>query len=140
MLQSLKTRTFNLFSALAVVTIFTTLQSSSCSKDDATPTDPGNITGSWKVSLYWDNTDETYKFSGYNFVFNTGGTVTATKAGLTINGTWSETSTKFILNFGTDPVFSDLNDDWQKEEKTVNSIKLKDDNPLQDDKLQFIKN
>lgn len=140
MLHALKNRTFNLFTALAVVTIFTTLQSSSCSKDDATGTDPGNITGSWKVSLYWDNSDETYKFSGYNFVFNSGGTVTATKAGLTVNGTWSESSTKFILNFGTDPVFKDLNDDWLKVEKTAVAIKLKEDNPLKNHKLEFVKN
>jgi hypothetical protein len=135
-----KIRSFNLFAALAIVTLFTTLQSSSCSKNDVVSTDPGNITGTWRVSLYWDKKDETGKFTEYNFTFSSGGTITATNGTNTINGSWSESSTRFIVNFGTTPVFSNLNMDWLKEEKTLSSIKLKDDNPLSDEKIQFIKN
>ena len=46
---------------------------------------------------------------------------------------------KFNISFGADPVLSELNDDWQIEDKTSTSIKLKDDNPAQDDRLQFTK-
>ena len=44
-----------------------------------------------------------------------------------------------IISFGTTPVFEDLNDDWLIVEKNSTSIKLKDDNPAQDDKLEFTK-
>jgi hypothetical protein len=56
-----------------------------------------------------------------------------------IDGTWSETSTKFIIDFGTDPILSEINDDWLKIEKTSTLMKMKDDNPAQDDELHFSK-
>ena len=142
MILATKTKSINLLLALVMVVFFTTLQSSSCSKSDDVSAINNNtpISGSWRVSLYWDKKDETNKLNGYSFSFNSSGQVTATKAGTTVNGTWSESSTKFTINFGTDPVLSDINNDWQKVEKTATSIKLKDDNPLQDDQLTFIKN
>jgi hypothetical protein len=143
MILATKTKSVNLLLALVMVVFFTTLQSSSCSKSDDLATINTNTTpiaGSWRVSLYWDKKDETNKLNGYSFSFNSGGQVTATKAGVVVNGTWSESSNKFTINFGADPVLSDINDDWQKIEKTATSIKLKDDNPLQDDQLTFIKN
>ena len=141
MIQSFKTRGINLFLALALVTFFTTLQSSTCSKsDDIAPTTSGTPAGTWRISLYWDDKDETYKFSGYNFTFTAGGQVTATNGSSTVTGAWSESSSKFILDFGADPLFSQINDDYLKEEKTASSIKLKDDNPLRDEKVQFVRN
>jgi hypothetical protein len=142
MILATKTKSINLLLALVMVVFFTTLQSSSCSKSDdvAAINNTTQIAGSWRVSLYWDKKDETNKLTGYSFSFNSGGQVTATKAGVVVTGTWSESSTKLTINFGTDPVLSDINDDWQKIEKTATSIKLKDDNPLQDDQLTFIKN
>ena len=141
MLQSATTKSFNLILALALVTLFTTLQSSSCSKsDDVAAINNTPIAGTWRVSYYWDKKDETTNFNGYSFSFNAGGQVVAVKGGNTVNGTWSESSTKFIINFGTDMVLSKINDDWQKIEKTATTIKLKDDNPLQDDQLIFVKN
>jgi hypothetical protein len=142
MLQSVKIKSTNLILALVMVTIFTTLQSSSCfKKDDAdiinnTPA----ITGTYRISFYWDKKDETSDFAGYNFSFSSGGQATATKGSATVKGTWSESGSKFIIDFGTDAVLSELNDDWQIVEKTATTIKLKDDNPLQDDQVTFIKN
>jgi uncharacterized cupin superfamily protein len=140
MLVSLKTKGISLISALSLVILFTTLQSSSCSKSDDVATINTGITGTWRVSLYWDKKDETSKFSGYNFSFNSGGQLTASNGASNLSGTWSESSTKFTINFGTDPTFSSLNKDWLKEEKTATSIKLKDDNPAKDEKIQFAKN
>ncbi len=141
MMQSFKTKGINLFLALSLVTLFTTLQSSTCSNNDAIASNTsGTPSGTWRVSLYWDSKDETYKFSGYNFTFATGGQVTATNGSSTVTGTWSESSSKFILDFGADPLFSKISDDYLKEEKTASSIKLKDDNPLKDEKLQFVRN
>ena len=137
MIQSFKTKGINLFLALSLVTLFTTLQSSTCSNDDAISSNTsGAPSGTWRVSLYWDSKDETYKFSGYNFTFATGGQVTATNG----SGTWSESSSRLTLDFGADPVFSKISDDYLKEEKTASSIKLKDDNPLKDEKVQFVRN
>lgn len=113
---------------------------SSCSKDSTS--DPNNTTppaGQWRIHYYWDEKDETSDFAGYTFEFQTGGLLKATKGATVVNGTWSETSTKLIIDFGADPVLSEINDDWQKTEKTDTFIKLKDDNPAQDDQLHFIK-
>ena len=141
MIQSFKTKGINFFLALSLVTLFTTLQSSTCSKsDDVVTNTTGTPAGTWRVSLYWDSKDETYKFAGYNFTFVSGGQVTATNGTSTVTGTWSESSSRLILDFGADPVFSKISDDYLKEEKTIASIKLKDDNPLKDEKVQFIKN
>ena len=141
MIQSFKTKGINLFLALSLVTLFTTLQSSTCSNDDAISSNTsGTPSGTWRVSLYWDSKDETYKFSGYNFTFSTGGLVTATNGSSTVTGTWIESSSKFTLDFGADPVFSKISDDYLKEEKTASSIKLKDDNPLKDERVQFVRN
>jgi hypothetical protein len=140
MLHSAKIKSLNV--ALALVTIFTMLLSSSCSKKDDVTVINGTpaITGTYRISFYWDKKDETSNFSGYSFSFNAGGQATATKGSATVKGTWSESSSKFIIDFGTDAVLSDLNDDWQIVEKTATTIKLKDDNPLQDDQVTFTKN
>jgi hypothetical protein len=141
MIQSFKTKGINLFLALSLVTLFTTLQSSTCSNNDAIASNTsGTPGGTWRVSLYWDSKDETYKFNGYNFTFATGGQVTATNGSSTVTGTWSESSSRLTLDFGADPLFSKISDDYLKEEKTAGSIKLKDDNPLKDEKVQFVRN
>ncbi len=138
----LKTKNIRLMLALALVTVFTTLQSSSCSKSDDLPaaTQVGIIAGTWKVSFYWDAKDETSKFTGYTFTFTSAGQVTAKNGASTVNGTWTESSTKLSFNFGADPVFSKLTNDWLKEEKIAGSIKLKNDNITKDERIQFVIN
>jgi hypothetical protein len=110
---------------------------SACSNDDNPIANTSTPDGNWRISLYFDSGDETSNFSGYTFQFNNGGQLTATNGSNTVTGTWTLTSTKMVINFGTTPLFDDLNDDWLIEEKTASSIKLKEDNPAQDDKLQF---
>lgn len=112
-----------------------------CQKQNDNNTTNVDLTaGTWRVSYYWDEKDETSDFASYNFMFLSNGTFMAhTSSGAAITGTWSQTSTKLIINF-TDPLLSELNDDWMITEKTSTSIKLKDDNPAQDDQLHFTKN
>ncbi len=116
---------------------------SSCSTHDSNDDNSGAgsntnpPSGAWIISMYFDTGDETNKFSSYTFSFNAGGVISATNGSSTVTGTWSQTSTKFIISFGTTPVFEDLNDDWLIVEKTASSIKLKEDNPAQDDRLEF---
>jgi len=95
---------------------------------------------SWKVSFYWDEQDETSNFSEYYFMFNSGGRLMAHKGSETHIGTWSETSTNLSINFGNTPVLSDLNNDWIKLEDGFAILKLRDDNPAQDDEVHFVKN
>ncbi|MEO7263351.1 MAG: hypothetical protein ABIW38_00495 [Ferruginibacter sp.] len=127
------------FYLFAIVIASHVLQSSSCSKNEDQSVLTGDYSGGWRVSMYFDNSDETYKFTGYTFTFNNAGQLTATNGSNTVTGTWSTGSSKLNINFGTTPVFTKLNDDWQIEEKTASSIKLKDDNPSRMDKLQFTK-
>lgn len=124
----------------ALTIILMVLITSSCTKDSVSdPNDTTPPTGQWRIHYYWDEKDETSDFTGYTFDFQSNGVVKATKGAVIVNGTWSETSTKFIIDFGTDPILSEINDDWLKIEKTSTFIKLKDDNPAQDDELHFTK-
>lgn len=95
---------------------------------------------SWKISFYWDEKDKTSNFSDYYFMFSSGGRLMAHKGSATYTGTWSETSTRLTINFGNTPVLSDLNKDWIKLEDSFTQLKLKDDNPTQDDEVHFSKN
>jgi hypothetical protein len=140
-LYKLKSIVMKLLKALSIVLVAHTLLSSTCSKkDDDVAGAGGNISGSWRIALYWDNTDETADFAGYRFTFNGNGQLMATHTNGTVTGSWTETGSKLIIDFGTHPVLSELNDDWLKVDKTASVIKLKDDNPAQDDRLEFVKN
>ncbi len=113
----------------------------SCKRESVNGNNTVALSGTWRINYYWDQKDETSDFAGYNFMFNSGGVLMAHgNSGTTITGTWSETSTKFTINFGSDPVLSELNSEWLKTERSGTVIKLKDDNPSQDDQLHFIKN
>jgi len=140
MLLSATKKSFNLVLALVLVTFFTTLQSSSCSKSDDVATINSAIPGTWRVSLYWDVKDETSKFSGYSFSFTSGGLVTATNGGTTVNGTWSESSSRFTISFSAGGALGNASKSWLKELKTATNINLKDDSPSSTEKIQFTAN
>ncbi len=111
---------------------------SSCKKDDNSSS--SNITtvlnstitqGGWRVTSYIDSgNNETSHYTGYAFTFQSGGVVTATKSGSTVNGTWSsgndDSTLKLVLNFGTTDPFQELNDDWHVVQQTSTMIKLED--------------
>lgn len=113
----------------------------SCSKQPATPgTDPVT-SGTWRISYYWDQKDETNNYSAYIFMFNSDGSLMAHTNTTMLVGNWSESGNRLTIQMGSsDPTLSKLNNSWLKLEKTSSSIKLKDDNPSQDDQLTFIKN
>ena len=106
-----------------------------CEKDNST-TDPSNSStsdivgqGTWKVTLYNDSgNEETQNFAGYNFTFDSNGTIAAVKNASTVNGTWStgtdDSQNQLILDFGTAVLFSELNEDWVILEKTASKIRL----------------
>lgn len=121
-----------------LVTLFT-----ACTRNSDSLVTPNSsvaaAAGQWKVVFYWDKKDETSNFAGWAISFQADGKLTATKSGTTVSGTWSQTSSKFSLSFGSDPVLSSLNKNWQIISITDNLIKLKDDNPAQDDELHLSK-
>jgi hypothetical protein len=87
------------------------------------------VSGSWYISYFFDESDETSDFNGYNFTFNSNGTVTAIKNTTTINGTWStyidSGENKFELSF--DGILLDeIEDDWRILEFSATQIRLKD--------------
>lgn len=109
----------------------------SCKKDDSNPTiSTSNVTstvstGNWRITYYWDTDhDETNNFNGYSFVFNTNGTVTATKAANTITGSWTtsndDSKIKLVLSFSSPADFIEISDDWHTIERTDRKIKLQD--------------
>ncbi len=109
----------------------------SCKKDDSNPSiSTSNVTstvstGNWRITYYWDTDhDETNNFIGYSFVFNTNGTVTATKAANTITGTWTtrndDNKIKLVLSFSSPADFIEISDDWHTIERTDSKIKLQD--------------
>lgn len=85
--------------------------------------------GSWYVSYFFDDTDETSDYTGYNFTFNSNGTSLAVKNTISLNGTWSNymDSGEEKLEFSFDGITLDeLEDDWEVIEYTETQIRLKD--------------
>jgi hypothetical protein len=113
-----------IFSLIAVL-VFATV---SCTKNTTTSIVRD---GKWKITLYNDSgNDETNHYTGYEFTFGKDGNVTAVKGSASVTGTFSTTDDdsqhKLVLNFGADPVFSELNDDWHIVEETSTKIRLED--------------
>lgn len=126
--------------------IFMLNVASMCSNDDdnsnssADPTPVINTVnqGTWRVTLYNDSgTIKTSNFTGYNFTFGSGSSLTATNGSNTYNGTWSVTSSNsnddspsndldFNIGFSTPASFADLTDDWDIVTYTASKIELRD--------------
>jgi hypothetical protein len=87
------------------------------------------VDGTWYVSYFFDDTDETSDYAGYNFAFNVSGNATAVKNTTTINGSWSnyidsgDEKLEFSFNGS---VLDELEDDWEVIEYSATQIRLKD--------------
>lgn len=87
------------------------------------------VEGTWYVSYFFDDTDETSDYAGYNFTFNVSGNATAVKNTTTINGSWSnyidsgDEKLEFSFNGS---VLDELEDDWEVIEYSATQIRLKD--------------
>ncbi|MEY8849629.1 hypothetical protein AB9K26_12490 [Psychroserpens sp. XS_ASV72] len=129
------------------------LMSSMCSSDDDdnSPNDNSQQiaqiqntaeSGTWRITNFVDSgQNETSDFTGYNFSFNSDGTLVATNGSNTVSGTWSVTddsnssddsSSDDDIDFNIFfPVpesnnFEDLNDDWDIVTTSSNTIELID--------------
>lgn len=87
------------------------------------------VDGTWYVSYFFDDTDETSAYVGYNFTFNTNGTSLAVKNAISLNGTWSNYidsgDEKLELNYDGSNL-DELEDDWEVIEYSPTQIRLKD--------------
>lgn len=124
------------------------LMSATCSTDDdddfnnnsAEINDIKNTVQSntWVItSLIDSGVDETTDYNGFNFIFNSNGTLTATKQTLSYNGTWSITDDDissddissddidFNIFFSSPANFNDdLSEDWEIVSKSATKIEL----------------
>lgn len=97
--------------------------------------------GAWRITNFNDSgQNETSDFNGYDFVFNSDGTLVATNGTNTLTGTWSITNDNSNSSSSNDddidfniffPVpdtndFEDLNDDWDIISVASNRIELID--------------
>ncbi|HEX9979424.1 MAG TPA: hypothetical protein VGB50_02535 [Flavobacterium sp.] len=102
------------------------------------------IDGTWYVSYYYHNDDETSDYYGYNFTFSSNGTVTAIKNGDTYPGTWTvheEDGAEMVDIDFDDSELGDLDDDWRVLEYDETNVRLRQDGGGDDpDRLYFTKN
>lgn len=87
--------------------------------------------GNWEVALYMDSGEnETADFDGFVIDFLANGGVFVEGNDQIIDGSWlvrrDDSSLKLDLNFGLEPPFDELNDDWKIVEVNANRIELVD--------------
>jgi hypothetical protein len=101
--------------------------------------------GTWHVSYLFNTIDETSNYNGYNFSFNSNGTVLAVKGTSTIGGTWStfvNSGQDVLLLKFDDSKLDELEDDWNITEYTTTNVRLKNESSSNGDTdyLYFTKN
>lgn len=102
------------------------------------------VIGTWKVSYcYYDGHDESNYYLGYNFDFNSNGTVISQKNTTNIDGDWDINDDNEYLRLSLNFDGSDLEDietNWRVVEYNETVIKLKKQNSDSTDYLTFTKN
>ena len=132
-----------------IVVLSLSLLSSSCTSDDdgSQNNNSGEIqqienqaeSGTWRITSFMDSgQDETNDFNGYNFTFESNGTITATNGNNTESGNWSVTGSNssssssddidfnIMFNVPETSEFDDLNDDWDIISHSDNTLRLRD--------------
>lgn len=84
--------------------------------------------GIWQISYYFDSSDLTNNFKGYEFLFKANQSVVITKGDKISTGEWSTTNLiELELDFEAD-FLENLEDDWEIVEFNQHNINLKKDN------------
>ena len=101
------------------------------------------VSGTWHVSYFYSDHDETFHYTGYNFNFNTNETCVATKVSTTINGNWDiqneGTYQRFYLNYDGSVLY-EMESNWKVLEFSATNIRLKKDSGSEAYYLNFTKN
>ena len=119
----------SLFTTACLALLFTACQNDS-SDDNNNNGNNSNLTGSWVITLFEeDGVNETSKFDGFTFAFNSNNSLDATKSGSTTKGSWSygtdDSSNKLIINFNSGKPLEELNEDWVILEQTSKLLRLR---------------
>lgn len=125
-----------------LVAVVAILAISSCSKENRPESNTvGGVTnlmngGTWRISYYYDDNDETANFEGFDFSFGKNDELTAELGSTSNTGIWTITDSNsddddlnelhFNISFLSPPNFEELSDDWQIIEKNSSTIKLND--------------
>jgi hypothetical protein len=100
---------------------------------DNTPISPNFISilqsGEWHVSYFFDNTNVTTNYTGYNFSFENNGIVGVSVSSINLSGTWEsyvdDNENTLEINFLSSQLVN-LSDDWEIIAYTETEIRLKD--------------
>ena len=102
------------------------------------------ISGSWKISYFFDENEKTSLFDGFSFVFYSNFKVVATKSGIVYNGTWSTKVDngirEFEIKFESD-LLNKIDENWKTFEFNETQLRFRDEEDnLETDYLYFTKN
>lgn len=134
---------------LLVMLSFSLMSTTCSSDDDGSPNDNSQQiaqientveSGTWRITNFNDSgQNETSDFNGYDFSFNSDGTLVASNGTTTLNGTWSVTDDSNSSSSSDDDIdfniffpvpdssdFEDLNDDWDVVSTSSTRIELID--------------
>jgi len=129
---------------IILIAIFSVMLFTSCSKDTPEVVQKNLESGDWKITYYYDKDhEETSDYSGYTFVFNDDGTLSATTSSGTISGSWStgndDSQDKLYITFSNPDNLVEISDDWVIISESANKIELKDDSDNGTELLTFEK-
>lgn len=92
------------------------------------------------IEFIEDGRDKTSLFNGYLFIFRQNGTVTATEAGQSINGTYSvyqdDGRLELEMVFPTNTALYELRDDWYFVSQNQNTIRFDDNGDVIEFQIQ----
>jgi hypothetical protein len=103
--------------------------------------------GSWKISYFYDNSEKTSSYNGYEFLFKNNQTVTVTKSDVNVDGVWESKIDDGVREFKIDlntNLLHDLDKDWKLFEFNASQIRFRraldhDDDNDETDYLYFTK-
>jgi hypothetical protein len=101
--------------------------------DDHSPISADFLTtvqsGTWKVSYFFDDSNETANYTAYNFTFNANGSISVVSGSATFSGQWlayvDDNENTFEIDFPAAQL-EELSDDWEIIEYSATQIRLKD--------------
>jgi hypothetical protein len=97
----------------------------------------------WTVSSFVDEgVNETSAFTRYQLRFLSNGAISAQRGISTTNGTWSsqKNATELIIDFNTENILDELDEDWKVVSISSTEIRLKDiDNGIVESTLTLTK-
>jgi hypothetical protein len=122
---------------LKYLCIFFLFAFTACSKDAVEDDTIFGVT--WKINYFYDGAEMASDYAGFYFMFNEDGTFMAHEGPRLTIGRWSESNSRFIILFDTNPPLLKLKGEWSIIEKTSSVIKLKDEVAAPNKELHLIR-